>query len=85
MDLQIFSNGKYKSVLHRALVNAEKSRISVVSFHSMAFNCTVSPSPKLVDESNPKRYRDTDFGSFLEYVSTREPKRKDFLESRKLT
>ncbi|XP_045795263.1 probable 2-oxoglutarate-dependent dioxygenase SLC1 [Trifolium pratense] len=83
--LEIFSNGKYKSVLHRVMVNEAKSRVSVASLHSLPFECTVRPSPKLIDEENPKRYMDTDFGSFLAYVSTRETKKKDFLESRKLT
>ncbi|KAF7818698.1 protein DMR6-LIKE OXYGENASE 1-like [Senna tora] len=78
-------NGKYKSVVHRVLVNGVKSRISVASLHSVGFNSIVRPSPKLIDEMNPKRYKDTDFGSFLEYISTREPKTKDFLHSRKLT
>ncbi|TKY62073.1 2-oxoglutarate/Fe(II)-dependent dioxygenase [Spatholobus suberectus] len=82
--LEIYSNGKYKSVLHRVLVNEVKSRVSVASLHSLPFNCTVRPSPKLVDEANPKRYMDTDFGTFLAYVSTGEPNKKDFLESRKL-
>ncbi|XP_054783445.1 probable 2-oxoglutarate-dependent dioxygenase SLC1 [Prosopis cineraria] len=83
--LEIYSNGKYKSVLHRVLVNGVKSRRSVASLHSLPFNCVVRPSPKVIDEMNPKRYKDTDFGSFLEYISTKEAKRKDFLESRKLT
>ncbi|KAL2345142.1 hypothetical protein Fmac_006427 [Flemingia macrophylla] len=82
--LEIYSNGKYKSILHRVLVNEAKSRLSVASLHSLPFNCTVRPSPKLVGEENPKRYMDTDFGSFLAYVSSREPNKKDFLESRKL-
>ncbi|XP_061352423.1 probable 2-oxoglutarate-dependent dioxygenase SLC1 [Gastrolobium bilobum] len=83
--LEIFSNGKYKSVLHRVLVNEFKSRVSVASLHSLPFNCTVRASQKLVDEANPKRYMDTDFDSFLAYISTRETKKKDFLDSRKLT
>ncbi|XP_027349167.1 protein DMR6-LIKE OXYGENASE 1-like [Abrus precatorius] len=83
--LEIFSNGRYKSVLHRAVVNEAKSRASVASLHSLPFNCTVRPSPKLIDEANPKRYMDTNFDSFLAYVSTREPNKKDFLNSRKLT
>ncbi|KAI4300374.1 hypothetical protein L6164_033760 [Bauhinia variegata] len=83
--LEIFSNGRYKSVLHRVLVNAEKSRITVASLQSLAFNCSVRPSPKLIDEKNPKRYKDTDFGTFLDYVTKQEPKGKSFLESRKLT
>nr|DAD28626.1 TPA_asm: hypothetical protein HUJ06_030094 [Nelumbo nucifera] len=83
--LEIFSNGRYKSVLHRVLVNSSKSRMSVASLHSFGFDRVVRPSSKLVDEANPRRYKDTDFSSFLEYVSSCEPKRKNFLESRKLT
>ncbi|ESW17281.1 hypothetical protein PHAVU_007G226400 [Phaseolus vulgaris] len=83
--LEIYSNGKYKSVLHRVMANAEKNRTSVASLHSLPFNYTVRPSPKLIDEANPKRYADTNFHTFLAYVTSREPKRKDFLDSRKLT
>ncbi|KAF8403164.1 hypothetical protein HHK36_011261 [Tetracentron sinense] len=83
--LEIFSNGRYKSVLHRVLVNSSKTRISVASLHSLPFHRTVEPSPKLINEANPRRYKDTDFASFLEYISSCEPKKKNFLESRKLT
>ncbi|WRX24261.1 Oxoglutarate/iron-dependent dioxygenase - like 10 [Theobroma cacao] len=83
--LEIFSNGRYKSVLHRVFVNPAKPRLSVASLHSLPFNCMVGPSPKLIDEANPRRYKDTDFATFLEYISSCEPKKKNFLESRKLT
>ncbi|XP_068342279.1 probable 2-oxoglutarate-dependent dioxygenase SLC1 isoform X1 [Pyrus communis] len=82
--LEIFSNGKYKSALHRVLVNSLKGRISVASLHTLPFTRSVGPSPKLINESNPRRYKDTNFASFLEYISSREPKWKNFLESRKL-
>ncbi|KAF7804382.1 protein DMR6-LIKE OXYGENASE 1 [Senna tora] len=82
--LEIFSNGKYKSVVHRVLVNGVKHRISVASLHSLPFSSTVRAWPKLISETNPKKYKDTGFGDFLDYVSTREHKRKDFLDSRKL-
>ncbi|OAY42792.1 probable 2-oxoglutarate-dependent dioxygenase SLC1 isoform X2 [Manihot esculenta] len=82
--LEIFSNGKYKSVLHRAKVNSAKTRISVASLHTVPFKCMVKPCPKLIDEANPRRYQDTDFATFLQYISSREPKNKQFLDSRKL-
>ncbi|KAL5740924.1 hypothetical protein ACOSQ2_030104 [Xanthoceras sorbifolium] len=82
--LEIFSNGRYKSVLHRVLVNSAKSRISVASLHALPMESTVRPSPALIDKANPRRYKDTDFSSFLNYISSCEPKRKNFLESRKL-
>ncbi|KAK8561995.1 hypothetical protein V6N12_049050 [Hibiscus sabdariffa] len=73
----IFSNGRYKSVLHRVLVNPTKPRLSVASLHSLPFNCMVGPSPKLIDEENPRRYKETDFATFLEYISSCEPKKKN--------
>ncbi|XP_059669781.1 probable 2-oxoglutarate-dependent dioxygenase SLC1 [Cornus florida] len=83
--LEIFSNGRYKSVLHRVLVNSLKSRISVATLHSLPFKSVIRPLPKLINKANPRRYKDTDFATFLEYVASREPKNKNFLESRKLT
>lgn len=82
---QIFSNGRYKSVLHRVLANSTETRISVATLHSLPKECIIRPSPELIDEANPRRYMDTDFASFLTYVSSREPKKKNYLESRKLS
>ncbi|XP_057983044.1 probable 2-oxoglutarate-dependent dioxygenase SLC1 [Malania oleifera] len=83
--LEIFSNGRYKSVLHRVVANSANCRISVASLHSLPFDYVIRPSPRLIDEENPRRYTDTDFASFLDYISSCEPKKKNFLESRKLT
>lgn len=83
--LEIFSNGRYKSVLHRVLVNSIKSRISVASLHSLPFTSKIRPLPELINETNPRRYEDTDFSDFLEYITSCDSKKKNFLESRKLT
>ncbi|GAB4833538.1 hypothetical protein Ancab_031781 [Ancistrocladus abbreviatus] len=83
--LEIFSNGRYKSVLHRVVVNSEKTRVTVATLHSLPFSSIVQPSPKLIDKDNPRRYKDTDFATFLEHISSCEPKLKNFLETRKLT
>ncbi|XP_073156998.1 probable 2-oxoglutarate-dependent dioxygenase SLC1 [Henckelia pumila] len=81
--LEIFSNGRYKSVLHRVLVNNTKYRVSVASLHSLPFTSTVRPSPKLISDGSPRRYKDTDFACFLEYIKTCDSRKKNFLESRK--
>ncbi|KAL3327691.1 hypothetical protein AABB24_035389 [Solanum stoloniferum] len=83
--LEIFSNGKYKSVLHRVLVNSLKSRISVASLHSLPFNSIIKPSPKLISETNRSLYKDTNFAAFLEYLKSCDSTNKSFLETRKLT
>ncbi|CAA6673365.1 unnamed protein product [Spirodela intermedia] len=80
----IFSNGKYKSVLHRVFVNATSPRVSVASLHSLSPAAVVSPSPQLVTASEPRRYMDTGFAAFLHHLSSRGTTAKSFLESRKL-
>ncbi|KAF4368028.1 hypothetical protein F8388_002639 [Cannabis sativa] len=83
--MMILSNGRYKSVLHRVVVNSSKSRMSIASLHSVGLNCMIEASPKLIDETNPKRYMDTDFSSFLHHLASRQHNNnKTFLDSRKL-
>lgn len=83
--LEIYSNGRYKSVLHRVRVNSSRSRISVASLHSLPPERVIGPAAELVDErNNPRRYMDTDFTSFLSYLSSAEGKHKTFLQSRRL-
>lgn len=41
MFIQIFSNGVYKSVLHRAVVNGEKTRISVAMANGPSLDAVV--------------------------------------------
>ncbi|KAL6644361.1 hypothetical protein ACP70R_015969 [Stipagrostis hirtigluma subsp. patula] len=83
--LEIFSNGRYKSVLHRVRVNSTRPRISVASFHSLQAERAIGPAAELVDgDRNPRRYMDTDFATFVAYLASAEGKHKSFLQSRKL-
>ncbi|KQJ99390.1 protein DMR6-LIKE OXYGENASE 1 [Brachypodium distachyon] len=81
---EIYSNGRYKSVLHRVRVNSARPRISVASFHSVAADRAVGPAPELLAVGEPPRYMDTDFATFLAYIASAEGKHKTFLESRRL-
>ncbi|CAA6655568.1 unnamed protein product [Spirodela intermedia] len=82
--LEIFSNGRYRSVLHRVLVNPSVVRMSVASIHSFPAGAVVRPAPQVINEANPRRYKDTDFTTFLNHLFTRESKDKNFVESRVL-
>jgi hypothetical protein len=48
--MQIYSNGRYKSALHRVHVNSTRPRISVASFHSLPAERVIGPAPELVDD-----------------------------------
>ncbi|CAL9159581.1 unnamed protein product [Musa hybrid cultivar] len=56
-QLQALTNGKYKSVLHRAVVNPEKERISVASFLCPCNYAIISPPERLISEGSPAMYR----------------------------
>ncbi|KAF8654008.1 hypothetical protein HU200_062150 [Digitaria exilis] len=83
--LEIYSNGRYKSVLHRVRVNSTRPRISVASFHSLPAERVVGPATELlVAGGEPPRYMDTDFATFLAYLASADGKDKTFLQSRML-
>ncbi|KAI9124054.1 hypothetical protein K1719_005354 [Acacia pycnantha] len=62
--LQVWSNDKYESVEHRAVVNSEKGRYSFPFFFFPAPHVVVKPSEELVNEKNPARYREYNWGKY---------------------
>lgn len=55
--LEIMSNGIYRSVLHRAVVNATKERLSVATFQGPALDHEIGPIPKLITSTTPAMFR----------------------------
>ncbi|CAI9769213.1 unnamed protein product [Fraxinus pennsylvanica] len=66
-QLEIFSNGKYKSVKHRAVVNNQSTRISVVIANGPAPDAIVGPASPLVQRDGRPLYRPL---KYIEYVET---------------
>ena len=61
------SNGRYKSVVHRALVTDKATRMSIAVPHGPSLETVVSPAPELVDnESHPPAYIEKTYKQFLE-------------------
>ncbi|KAK6925745.1 Isopenicillin N synthase-like, Fe(2+) 2OG dioxygenase domain [Dillenia turbinata] len=67
--LEVLSNGIYKSVNHRATLNAEKPRISIASLHSLGMDEKMKTAKELVNEDHPERYKESSFNDFLNYLS----------------
>ncbi|XAR62603.1 Flavonol synthase [Bertholletia excelsa] len=55
-QIEVLSNGKYRSVLHRSLVNKENTRMSWAVFVAPPQKAIIGPLPKLVDDKNPAKY-----------------------------
>ncbi|KAB5516020.1 hypothetical protein DKX38_026668 [Salix brachista] len=67
--LEILSNGRYKSVLHRAMVNSKGTRISIAMAHGPSLDSVVSPAPELLASSKgdePAAYIGMKYKDYLE-------------------
>ncbi|CAL1407012.1 unnamed protein product [Linum trigynum] len=53
--LEIITNGEYKSIEHRALVNDKNERLSIASFHDPSMNIMVEPLPDLLIKDQKKQ------------------------------
>ncbi|CAL5037108.1 unnamed protein product [Urochloa decumbens] len=56
-QMEIMSNGIFKSPVHRVVTNAEKERLSVVLFYSVDPEREIQPAGKLIDENHPPLYK----------------------------
>ncbi|XP_058221885.1 protein DMR6-LIKE OXYGENASE 2-like [Rhododendron vialii] len=51
-QMQVISNDRYKSVLHRAVVNSDRERISIPTFYCPSPDAVIGPTPELVDDED---------------------------------
>ncbi|XP_010680487.2 2-oxoglutarate-dependent dioxygenase 21, chloroplastic [Beta vulgaris subsp. vulgaris] len=66
---EVLSNGVYKSVVHRAILDYEKTRISIASLHSLGLDDKMEPAIQLLDQDHPKAYKGSSFRDFLDFLS----------------
>ncbi|WVZ10570.1 hypothetical protein V8G54_015100 [Vigna mungo] len=66
--IEILSNGRYKSILHRGLVNKEKVRISWAVFcEPPKEKIILQPLPELVTEKEPARFPPRTFAQHIHH------------------
>lgn len=49
-QLEVITNGKYKSVLHRVIAQTEGNRMSIASFYNPGSDAVIYPAPALVEK-----------------------------------
>ncbi|CAK9163582.1 unnamed protein product [Ilex paraguariensis] len=79
--MEILTNGRYKSVVHQAVVNNKATRLSIGTAHGPTLDKTVRPAPELVDgESFPPAYRGITYREYMEVQQSNELKGKSCLD-----
>lgn len=64
-QMQIMSNGIFKSPMHRVLTNTDKLRISVAMFNEPELDKEIGPVNQLIDDKRPRLYRNVkNFAAF---------------------
>lgn len=64
--IQILSNGKYKSAMHRVVANNNKERMSVVTACGPSMDTFIAPIPQLLDSSHPPIYNEILYKEFID-------------------
>ena len=83
--LEVLSNGLYKSVVHRAALNTERTRISIASLHSLGMDEKMETAKELIDEQHRKNYKESSFRDFLNFLSANDiAEGKSFIQTLKI-
>ncbi|KAL2347929.1 hypothetical protein Fmac_001929 [Flemingia macrophylla] len=79
--LEIISNGIYRSVEHRAVVNSDKERISVATFYTSKHDGVLAPAADLITEKTPARFKSIELKEFLANLFARKLDGKSYLNT----
>lgn len=82
--MQVLTNGRYKSVEHRALTHKEKDRLSIVTFYAPSYETELGPMPELLDENTPCKYRRYNHGEYSKHYVTNKLEGKKTLDFTKI-
>ncbi|KAI3874038.1 hypothetical protein MKX03_035407 [Papaver bracteatum] len=78
--LEIMSNGIYRSVDHRAVINSTKVRLSVAAFHDPKLESEIGPISSLITPETPALFKRGVFEDLLKEMFLRKLDGKSFLD-----
>lgn len=83
--VEVLTNGRYKSIEHRALVSPTHHRVSVAAFHSARFGDTYAPLEEtMVDGDEPARYRSIGVEDYVRLVLSSKLQGKNIMDAMKI-
>ncbi|KAL0834970.1 protein SRG1 [Brassica napus] len=78
--LEMITNGAYKSIEHRGVVNSEKERLSVATFHNTGTGKEIGPLRSLVERQKGACFRTVTPEEYFKGLASRELDGKAFLD-----
>uniref|UniRef100_M0ZTU2 Leucoanthocyanidin dioxygenase n=3 Tax=Solanum tuberosum TaxID=4113 RepID=M0ZTU2_SOLTU len=79
--LEIVTNGIYKSIEHRAIVNEDKERISIATFFSPKLDGDLGPAASLLTLQSPAQYRRIGVADYFKGYFSRELVGKSYIDT----
>ncbi|XP_019200079.1 PREDICTED: leucoanthocyanidin dioxygenase-like [Ipomoea nil] len=70
-QIQVMSNGIYKSVEHRVMVNSEKERLSMALFYNPGGDVVVKPLEEAISKDKPAMYSPMTFNQYRAFIRTK--------------
>ncbi|XP_016559561.2 protein SRG1 [Capsicum annuum] len=78
--LEIVTNGAYRSIEHRAVVNSKKERLSIATFYSTKFDRQIGPAPSIISAKNPAKFRSIEAADYVRGYFARKLDKKSYLD-----
>jgi isopenicillin N synthase-like dioxygenase len=82
--LEIVTNGIYRSIEHRAVVNPAKERLSIATFYSPSWEGIMGPSPSLISGQTPAKFKTLAVAEYFQGVFTRKLDGKTYLDAMRI-
>ncbi|XP_059285916.1 oxoglutarate-dependent flavonoid 7-O-demethylase 1-like [Lycium ferocissimum] len=82
--LEIVTNGIYKSIEHRAIVNEDKVRISIATFFSPKLHGDLGPAPSLLTPQSPAKFRRIGVTDYFKGFFSRELDGKSYIDTMRI-
>ncbi|KAG6467932.1 1-aminocyclopropane-1-carboxylate oxidase 1-like [Zingiber officinale] len=67
-QLEVITNGKYKSVLHRVVAQVDGNRMSIASFYNPGADAVIYPAPALVKANEEEEEEDKEIEVYPKFV-----------------
>ena len=81
---QIITNGAYKSVEHRAIVNSQKERLSIATFTFPKLDGDLGPAPSLITPENLAKFSRVLMVDYLKRLFSRQLDGKSYIDTMRI-